>query len=235
MVSQGEALDAACEGVDQRQAWREVGEALAYGRGLHKADRAFSQWVKEQGFEDILARTRTDAIWMAQFWSEITSDLDVTHPNAVRASHRESQADLPPAPELTLTAPSKLTASIEQVAPQAKTINKLTFYPRDGFFNMTKAAQCFGKDMQSFIRMDDTNEYISALKSNSVSGTEYVETKRGNGGGTWAHPKLAIFFARWLDVRFAVWCDAMIEEPLKLTRPVLDRSTCLLKTEHTYT
>lgn len=33
--------------------------------------------------------------------------------------------------------------------------------------------------------------------------------------GTWAHPKLAVFFARWLDVRFAVWCDAMIEDILK--------------------
>lgn len=24
-----------------------------------------------------------------------------------------------------------------------------------------------------------------------------------------------MFFARWLDVRFAVWCDAMIEDILK--------------------
>ena len=39
--------------------------------------------------------------------------------------------------------------------------------------------------------------------------------KAVRGHGTWAHPKLAVFFARWLDVRFAVWCDVMIEDILK--------------------
>ena len=119
-----------------------------------------------------------------------------------------------------------------------KTYNDLTFtFRADGYFNMTKAAKAFGKDMQSFMRMDDTGEYISALKSNSVSGTEYVVTKSGRYGGTWAHPKLAIFFARWLDVRFAVWCDAMIEDILKYlvggledTREILP-STPLLRYE----
>jgi len=62
---------------------------------------------------------------VAQFWSEIISDLDLTHPVALRAAHREAQSDLPPTPDLTLTTPSRLTASIEQVAPQAKRINKL--------------------------------------------------------------------------------------------------------------
>ena len=33
--------------------------------------------------------------------------------------------------------------------------------------------------------------------------------------GTWGHPKLAVFFARWLDVKFGIWCDAMIEDSLK--------------------
>jgi hypothetical protein len=28
---------------------------------------------------------------------------------------------------------------------------------------------------------------------------------------TWMHPKLAVAFARWLDVRFAIWCDTQIE------------------------
>lgn len=44
-----------------------------------------------------------------------------------------------------------------------------------------------------------------------------VQTKRGGKkgtAGTWCHPKLAVFFARWLDVRFAVWCDLMIDNIL---------------------
>lgn len=41
-----------------------------------------------------------------------------------------------------------------------------------------------------------------------------VKTKAGapeNGGGTWLHPKMAVNFARWLDVDFAVWCDEQID------------------------
>lgn len=46
---------------------------------------------------------------------------------------------------------------------------------------------------------------------------ELVEASRGRYGGTLAHPKLAVFFARWLDVRFSVWCNAVIEDILKGT------------------
>lgn len=45
-----------------------------------------------------------------------------------------------------------------------------------------------------------------------------VMTKRGapaNGGGTWLHPKLAVAFARWLDAKFAVWCDMQIDALLR--------------------
>lgn len=66
---------------------------------------------------------------------------------------------------------------------------------------------------------------ISALPSSSTvfqnkalavaTGSGYVRTVRGSpmhGGGTWLHPKLAVFFARWLSARFAVWCDQKIEQ-----------------------
>jgi len=53
-----------------------------------------------------------------------------------------------------------------------------------------------------------------------VKKTGLVKTKAGapeNGGGTWLHPKLAVPFARWLDVHFAVWCDAQIDGILRGT------------------
>ena len=102
-----------------------------------------------------------------------------------------------------------------------KTYKDLTFtFRADGYFNMTKAAACFGKRLDSFMKSPETKEYIDALASIHTNRGS-CETKRGNGGGTWAHPKLAIFFARWLDVRFAVWCDAMIEDILKGNAEVL--------------
>lgn len=79
---------------------------------------------------------------------------------------------------------------------------------------MTKAAQHFGKDVRDFMYADTTKEYIDAL-SKCGKFPQLVAASRGRYGGTWAHPKLAVFFARWLDVRFAVWCDAVIEDILK--------------------
>lgn len=85
----------------------------------------------------------------------------------------------------------------------------------DGWFNMTKAAQHFGRDVRKFFANQETLEYLQALAANAPKSAQLVEARRGNGGGTWAHPKLAVFFARWLDVRFSVWCDAVIEDILK--------------------
>lgn len=69
---------------------------------------------------------------------------------------------------------------------------------------------------------------IKELDSNSVlfkdkvlllsKETGLVKTKSGspeNGGGTWLHPKLAIVFARWLSVEFAVWCDLTIDSLMR--------------------
>lgn len=79
---------------------------------------------------------------------------------------------------------------------------------------MTKAAQHFGKKLDNFWRCPDTFEYIEeTLKTLNLR--ELSQATPGRYGGTWAHPKLAVFFARWLDVKFAVWCDAVIEDILK--------------------
>lgn len=58
-----------------------------------------------------------------------------------------------------------------------------------------------------------------------VKKTGLVKTKTGAqsiGGGTWLHPKLAVPFARWLDVDFAVWCDLQIEAILRGQHPAFD-------------
>ncbi len=90
-------------------------------------------------------------------------------------------------------------------------------FREDGYINMTKAAKAFGKQLNNFWKRPETKEYMKALaelsgstfKSNdlkqAVPGNRYVP-----GAGTYGHPKLAVFFARWLDVRFAVWCDLMM-------------------------
>ena len=45
---------------------------------------------------------------------------------------------------------------------------------------------------------------------------DFIKTYKGGNDlskqGTWLHPKLAVAFARWCDVDFAVWCDEQILE-----------------------
>ena len=60
----------------------------------------------------------------------------------------------------------------------------------------------------------ETKDYLFALSNTRNSG-ELMETKRGGQGGAWAHPKLAVVFARWLGINFAVWCDAVIDDILR--------------------
>lgn len=71
-------------------------------------------------------------------------------------------------------------------------------FREDGWFNMTKAAQHFGKSLDDFWRNKEVRDYrdaLEALNVNPADSREYVEANRGRYGGTWAHPKLAVFFA----------------------------------------
>lgn len=80
---------------------------------------------------------------------------------------------------------------------------------------MTKAAKHFKKKLSHFWRSPDTGAYLEALSElPQFGGIELAPSKKGRYGGTFCHPKLAVFFARWLDVRFAVWCDLMIDNIL---------------------
>jgi len=81
---------------------------------------------------------------------------------------------------------------------------------------MTKAAKHFGKKLSNFWRAPETGEYLLALSElPQFEAINLAPSKKGRYGGTFCHPKMAVFFARWLDVRFAVWCDLMIDNILK--------------------
>lgn len=101
-------------------------------------------------------------------------------------------------------------------------------FRQDAYFNMTLAAKHFGKRLDVFMNQDNVQDYIAelnqALKSKyaqnvndvSYSGEVIFVKKGGKIGemGTWGHPKLVVAFARWLDPKFAVWCDMMIDDIL---------------------
>ena len=102
----------------------------------------------------------------------------------------------------------------------------------DGWFNATVAASRYGKRPNDWLNLTETQEYIQALAevmgisitSKNGNCIALIKTKRGKeNGGTWLHPKLAVPFTRWLDVRFGVWCDEQIDQLLRGTHPIMDK------------
>lgn len=102
-----------------------------------------------------------------------------------------------------------------KLATEVRTFNDhaITFQT-DGWFNATEAAAKFGKTPNEWLRLPSTVEYLEAVER-KYGKIPYLKTKRGSGGGTWISPKLAVNFARWLNVDFAVWCDDQIDELLR--------------------
>lgn len=99
-------------------------------------------------------------------------------------------------------------------------------FREDGWFNATEAAARFGKRVNDFLSLPATKEYITALDYDTDPNTRksgiWVKTKRGNNGGTWLHPDLAVQFARWIDVKFSIWCDRQIRQILSNSHPHYD-------------
>ena len=74
------------------------------------------------------------------------------------------------------------------------------------------------RDINKINSLDSNSAVYKSSVLSLTKKTPFVKVKMGspeNGGGTWLHPKLAIAFARWLSVDFAVWCDMQIENLIK--------------------
>ncbi|PXX51051.1 KilA-N domain-containing protein [Aquitalea magnusonii] len=85
-------------------------------------------------------------------------------------------------------------------------------FTAEAWFNATEAADKYGKRPVDWLNQDGTREYITTLADMlKCEPGSLLKTKRGNNGGTWMHPKLAVVFARWLDTRLAIWCDMQID------------------------
>ena len=89
----------------------------------------------------------------------------------------------------------------------------------EGWFNATEAAKRFGKRPVDWLRQEETHDYIAAMAEalglgSKVGLAHFGLVRAARGGvspGTWIHPKLAVRFAQWLNVRFSVWCDLQID------------------------
>lgn len=86
------------------------------------------------------------------------------------------------------------------------------------YANATSMCKAFNKLPKDWLKTEQTQEYISELerKEKSPNGlVEIVQGGRASEQGTWIHEKLILDLARWLNVKFRVWCDEQIATLLR--------------------
>ena len=88
--------------------------------------------------------------------------------------------------------------------------NTAITFNADGWINATVIADANGKRVGDWVDLPSTQEYVARLNTR-LSGN-LITANRGRNGGTWLHPKLAVMYARWISVDFAIWCDERIDE-----------------------
>lgn len=105
----------------------------------------------------------------------------------------------------------------------------LVSFTETAWFNATAVATRFGKRPNDWLNQESTKEYIVALAALlKCEPKSLLKTRRGpitsqdGKSGTWMHPRLAVPFARWLDVAFGVWCDEQIYQILTNAHPHYD-------------
>lgn len=78
-----------------RDDWLKVGEALAVGRAENVSNQAFGQWCDANGFGDIAASVRSNAIWLIEHKEPVLQLLQDgagdAHPTAIRSAYRKTQ------------------------------------------------------------------------------------------------------------------------------------------------
>lgn len=98
--------------------------------------------------------------------------------------------------------------------------NKIEFkiVGREVYANATTMCKVFGKQPSDWLKTKSTQEYIEELKRSENLPNELVSSIQGgkaNEQGTWVHEKLILDLARWLNVKFRVWCDEQIATLLR--------------------
>jgi hypothetical protein len=97
---------------------------------------------------------------------------------------------------------------------KAVTINQRDI---DGYINLNEMASATGKRIDRWLTNQSTQDLIAEFESltttNSCELKPAIITQEGRfGGGTWAHPDIALQFAQWCSPSFALQVSRWVRE-----------------------
>ena len=101
----------------------------------------------------------------------------------------------------------------------------------DGYVNATAMCKANGKQWSKYRESDRCQTYLDALAETSeIRMFDLIESRQGQGGGTWVHPQVAVDLARWISAPFAVWMDGWFLESIQHPQPTpVQQSTLQLR------
>ena len=101
----------------------------------------------------------------------------------------------------------------------------------DGYVNATAMCRANGKQWSKYRESDRCQTYLDALAETSgIRMFDLIESRQGQGGGTWVHPQVAVDLARWISAPFAVWMDGWFLESIQQPQPAqVQESTLQLR------
>lgn len=87
----------------------------------------------------------------------------------------------------------------------------------DGFISLNQMWEAAGrtktKDPRRWLDTDEGKDKLLAIAGNlNVAQNDIYISRRGRGGGTWAHPHVAVQYAQYLSPDFAAWVSQVVVE-----------------------
>lgn len=104
----------------------------------------------------------------------------------------------------------------EDVAIAIHQLGSVEFYRSGAYCNLNDIAKPFGKRVDNWMRLKSTTSLLREFEQDPCyNGNPGILTKEGRGGGTFAHPDIAIQFAQWCSPGFALWVSRQIRHLLE--------------------
>ena len=87
----------------------------------------------------------------------------------------------------------------------------------DGYVSLTVMSQAGKKKVNDYLRLKSTKEYLEAFSESTGIPVDLLivvnESEGSNDNrGTWAHPEIAIDFAKWVNVDFRIWANRTLRQ-----------------------
>ena len=88
--------------------------------------------------------------------------------------------------------------------------------PSDGYVNATAMCKANGKRWSDYRESDRCQQYLDALsQTTEIPVFDLIQSRQGQGGGTWIHQDIATELARWISPDFSVFVNQWFRQALE--------------------